>query len=92
MDRQRLQRWLALWDEVRPRAKRKPNRSDWEAAIERFIAALKRDLAGEPLSWWQRICLLHALQKELARRGVPGEALRPLVLAIILNVYLAGSR
>lgn len=87
----RLDRWLVLWAQSLPRlprGKKKVESPDWQAAIERFIVALKTDIAAAPLSWWARIRLLHGLQKALTAQGVPGEALRPLVLAIILRVYL----
>jgi hypothetical protein len=86
---QTLERWLTFWQKscVLPRG-RKPSRADWQAAIERFITALKLDLKAHPISWWQRIRLLHDLQKSLAAQSLPSEALRPLVMAIILHVYL----
>lgn len=92
MQPDRLDAWLGLWAQSlprMPRGKKKPDAPDWQAAIERFIVALKTDVAAAPLSWWARIRLLHGLQKALAAQGVPGEALRPLMLAIILRVYLA---
>ncbi|MCX7897216.1 MAG: hypothetical protein N2441_05015, partial [Rhodocyclaceae bacterium] len=86
----RLAAWLELWQQALPKGMgRKPKPRDWEAAIECFIAALKADVEEKPLSWWMRIRLLHELQKALAAQGVPGEALRPLLLAIILRVYFA---
>jgi len=86
----RLDAWLKLWQQSLPkRVRGKPQAVDWQAAIERFIVALKADLATAPLSWWRRIRLLHRLQKALAAQGVPGEALRPLQIAIVLRVYLA---
>ncbi|MFN3885129.1 MAG: hypothetical protein ACK4Q4_10270, partial [Rhodocyclaceae bacterium] len=87
--KERLARWLELWQHALPRKRGKPGPGDWEAAIERFLAALKAELDGARLSWWARIRMLNALQKALAAQGVPGEALRPLLLAIILRVYLA---
>lgn len=87
---ERLATWLELWQQALPQGGRgKPKPGDWQAAIERFIATLKVETATSPLSWWMRIRLLHGLQKALAAQGVPGEALRPLLLAIILRVYLA---
>lgn len=87
---ERLATWLELWQQALPKGVRgKPKPGDWQAAIERFITALKAELARSPLSWWARIRMLNGLQKALAAQGVPGEALRPLLLAIILRVYLA---
>lgn len=84
---ERLNSWLALWQQALPRQSRGQVR-DWQAALERFLVLLKADLAAAPISWWSRVRLLYRLQKALAAQGVPGEALRPLVLAIILRVYL----
>ena len=91
MPKDRLEVWLALWGQSLPTAARgrPPTSADWQCAVERFIAALKADLDAAPVSWLGRIRLLHGLQKTLAAQGVPGEALRPLVLAIILRVYFA---
>lgn len=90
MSKDRLEVWLVLWQQSLPAASRaRPTSADWQGAIERFIAALRADLVAAPISWWARIRLLHRLQKALAAQGVPGEALRPLALAIILRVYIA---
>lgn len=83
----RLGVWLSLWQYALPR--RAVKKQEWQAAIERFLTALKRNLEAAPLGWWPRILLLYRLQKALAAQGVPAEALRPLVLAIVLRVYLA---
>lgn len=86
----RLDLWLDLWQRALPAHKRsKPKKADWAETIERFIAALRADIVAQPLSWLARVRLLHRLQKALAAQGVPAEALRPLVLAIVLRVYLA---
>jgi hypothetical protein len=87
---ERLETWLRLWREAMPAARRhKPSAADWNAAIERFIISLAADLKAAPLGWWARVRLLHRLQQALTSSGVPGEAVRPLVLAVILRVYLA---
>ncbi len=86
----RLNVWLGLWQKSLPQnMRRQPRPADWQSAIEHFIVALKADLAAAPLSWWSRVRLLHELQKALAAQGMPGTALRPLLLAIILRAYLA---
>lgn len=90
MTTDRLDTWLTLWRQAQPVPRKgKLPPAEWQAAIEKFIGALQKDLATDPLSWWQKVRLLHRLQKSLSAAGLPGEALRPLVLAIILRVYLA---
>ncbi len=81
-----LARWHALWVQCLPRQAR-PKSEHWQRAIASFLEALRVELNARPLGWWKRVRVLYRFQQRLARDGVPPQALRALVSAIILDVF-----